>query len=501
MAEINPLKQVHLDELKFRLRSQQLFLTHLELRFEKLLAQLVPLPGAIQAQERQLKAALYEAHHLRQQVQNFEAVEEEYLVLLQGTQEELSQAQQAQRYYEQELEQWLQSHESQASDHRDAAVHAQDMGRSLARIVTERNSLQQQYEALEQAHQALHAQCLQYQQQLQAQTEALAEKPLSEAFLRRLHYTLACETAAALGQPLRAAQKHELAKTLGLSLRQQQLLDQQPLQGRIARALGQAVPGPALVAAHAQAEIHGVLPSAWVSVPAGDYPMGDAMHPAERPEHRVHLAAFQLARFPVTNAAFAEFMAAGGYQQQKLWLHEGWEYCQERQWQAPAFWGEATYRSGLDFPQDPVVGVSWYEADAFARWAGARLPTEPEWEAAARGLDGRCWPWGDTWQQDVANTAEAGHLTTTPVGAYPEGATPEGLLDMVGNVFEWTASLYQPYPYIVSYHEDAPQSSLERSLRGCSFHHKGSYFSRAAYRFHGAPHLRQSDIGFRLAQS
>ena len=492
MAEINPLKQVHLDELKYRLRSQQLFLTHLELRFEKLLAQLTQLPGALLVQERQLKAALYEAHHLRQQVQNFEAVEEEYLALLQGTQEELSQAQQAQRYYEQELEQWLQVHESQASEHRDASVHAQDMGRSLARIVTERNSLQQQYQELLQAHQALQAQCQQHEQQLQNQAEALAEKPLSEAFLRRLHYTLACETAEALGQPLRAAQKHQLAKMLGLSLRQQQLLDQQPLHGRIAQALQNgASEGP---------DLDPVLPSAWIALPAGNYPIGDAMHPAERPEHRVQLAAFQLARFPVTNGAFAEFMAAGGYQQQKFWLPEGWTHCQEKQWRGPAFWGESTYRSGLDFPQDPVVGVSWYEADAFARWAGACLPTEPEWEAAARGVEARVWPWGNVWQADVANTAEANHLTTTPVGAYPEGATPDGLLDMVGNVFEWTASLYQPYPYIARYHEDAPQSSLERTLRGCSFHHKGSYFSRAAYRFHGAPYLRQSDIGFRLAQ-
>lgn len=501
MAEVRPLKtSQYLDELRFRLRSQQLFLEHIEVRFERLLAQLTGLPAALLHNERALKAALYESHHLRQQVQHFEQIEADYLILLKGTQEELEQAQANQQLYEQELEQLIQHHEQQgvqrASESQQQSSQAQDMGRSLARLVSERNALEQQYEALAARHAALESQAAAQTDQLQAQEKLLQAQPLSEPFLRRLHYTLACETALALGQPLKAAQKHRLASELGLSAYQQRQLEGRVYQGPIYQALavppdrGASAPVEAVPAAEPQ-------PLPWAKIPAGQYGLGDAMHPAERPEHRVDLATFSLARYAVTNAEFAEFMADGGYDNPDYWWEEGWALRTTRHWTHPAFWGEKTYRSGLDFADDPVVGVSWYEAEAYARWSGTRLPTEAEWEAAARGVEGRIWPWGNQWQADAANTAEAGHLTTTPVGLFPAGATPEGVLDLIGNVFEWTASLYQPYPYVAAYHEQ-PHSTLDRSVRGCSFNHKGSYFSRAAYRFHCMPSTRQSDMGFRV---
>lgn len=451
----------------------------MELRFAKILKQLTALPAHVQKQSQQIK--------------NFELAEEEYLILLKGIQEELAQAQQKAQLYETELEQWVLHHDQEVEQVQDTQ-QAQDMGRSLARLVGERNTLTRDYAHLQREYEALQQQCTEHEAQWEAQQELLQAQALSEPFLRRLHYTLGCETAAALGQPLRATQKHVLAQALKVSTQEQALLDQQPLQGLVYTSLTDDAP------VQTAADNPSPPPSPWVNIPSGVYTLGDAMHPAERPEHAVHLAAFALSRFPVTNAEFAEFMAAGGYQNAEHWFAEGWSHRQEQSWHQPAFWGEASYRSGLDFPQHPVVGVCWYEAMAYARWASCRLPSEAEWEAAARGAKGNTWPWGNDWQADSANTAEAKHLNTTPVGMYPLGATETGLLDLIGNVFEWTASMYQAYPYRVEHH--APTGGvIERSLRGCSFNHKGSYFSRAAYRFHSGPFTRHSDIGFRVARS
>lgn len=479
-----------------------------------MLKQLTALPIYLQKQNQQLQGAQLEIQkfqaemlHLHQQLKNFELAEEEYLILLKGSQEELEQAQQKSRLYETELEQLVLHHdqegESRQQEHTLHTHQAQDMGRSLARLVGERNVLTRSYLQLQNEHEALQLQCAQHEARLEMQQELLQAQPLSEAFLRRLHYTLSREVAAALGQPLRVTQKHALAQALQLSLQEQNLLEQQPLQGPLYATLTAGALDKDISERSSSSLFEADdrdLVSSWVSIPSGVYTLGDAMHPAERPEHTVHLAAFDLGRFPVTNAEFAEFIAAGGYQNAEYWFSEGWSHRQEQSWHQPAFWGESTYRSGLDFPQHPVVGVCWYEAMAYARWADCRLPTEAEWEAAARGESGRIWPWGNDWLADCANTAEAKHLNTTPVGLYPLGATETGLMDLIGNVFEWTASHYQAYPYQSENH--VPTGGIiERSLRGCSFNHKGSYFSRAAYRFHSGPFTRHSDIGFRVASS
>ncbi len=505
-----------LAELRFRLQSQQLFLTHLELRFNKLLGLLEPLLPFLAAQQ--------------QQMQRAEALEADYLVLLEGTQQEWELTRQelnitrialeeAERevealaleqerttaLYEQELEQWI---ERQLT--RDQTRHdTRDIGRSLARITSERNALNYEFKALSAAFESLKADYQEQSEALAYTTEALesatakstpAEDMMGHDFLKRLTYQVACETARVLHVPLNQTQKHRLAEGLDLTPTERESLEKVPVSVIQQHLQTQVRPQPA-VTSPPTSEDNAV--DAPVTLSAGVYTLGDELHPAERPVHTVNLNAFQMARCPVTNAQYAEFMAAGGYKEARWWTPEGYEHCQQARWQHPAFWNEKTYHSGLDFPDYPVVGVSWYEADAYARWysqqvEGARLPEESEWEAAARGLEQRIWPWGNEWRANYANTAETGPLKTTPVGLYPRGATPEGLLDLVGNVFEWTASIYAPYPYTGT-SEVQPEAGHDRTLRGCSFHHKGGYFSRAAYRFHSPPVTRHSDMGFRLA--
>lgn len=236
-----------------------------------------------------------------------------------------------------------------------------------------------------------------------------------------------------------------------------------------------------------------------VLVPAGVYPIGDPFHAAERPAHSQKTEGFLLDIFPVTNADYAQFIADGGYSEVDLWLPAGWRLLQEQNISAPAFWNLKGHACGEDYPDYPVVGVSWYEAMAYARWRGLRLPTEIEWEMACRGVDGYIWPWGNQWEPGRANTAESGILNLCPVGSFPEGQSPVGCHDMIGQVYEWTSSLYQAYPYHRDDGRESPFQPGPRTLRGCSWSTRGSYFSRAAYRFLQPPEHRHSDIGFRCA--
>jgi iron(II)-dependent oxidoreductase len=144
--------------------------------------------------------------------------------------------------------------------------------------------------------------------------------------------------------------------------------------------------------------------------------------------------------YPVTNARFAQFLAAGGYDDAAWWSPEGWLWKTRSHIAQPLQWQEA----GWDGPCQPAAGVSWFEADAYARWAGRRLPTDAEWEKAARGTDGGRYPWGNDWPTaDRANFDQAVGRTT-PVGLYPGGASPYGCQDMAGNVNNWTSDWYWP---------------------------------------------------------
>ncbi|PIQ26389.1 hypothetical protein COW36_14600 [bacterium (Candidatus Blackallbacteria) CG17_big_fil_post_rev_8_21_14_2_50_48_46] len=237
---------------------------------------------------------------------------------------------------------------------------------------------------------------------------------------------------------------------------------------------------------------------AWI--PEGVYPIGDALHSSERPVHSQKTEGFYLDFFPVSNAEFSEFMQAGGYQRADFWLPQGWAFVQEQQLTGPAFWNLPGHCCGEDYPDFPVVGVSWYEAVAFANWAEKRLPTEVEWEMAARGIEGLIWPWGNQWQEERANTAETGLLTLCPSGSYPLGKSPFGCFDMIGQVYEWTQSIYQTYPYQADDGREDLVAAGARTLKGCSWGVRGTFFTRSSYRFFQPPTHRHSDIGFRCAK-
>jgi formylglycine-generating enzyme required for sulfatase activity len=182
-----------------------------------------------------------------------------------------------------------------------------------------------------------------------------------------------------------------------------------------------------------------------VLVPAGIFLMGQAHNDFlaedhEKPMREVYLGAFWIDIYPVTNARFARFLEAGGYEQPTWWSADGWAWKNRLQWRQPLQWGQP----GWDGPDQPVAGVSWYEADAYARWAGRRLPTDAEWEKAARGTDARRYPWGENWPTgDLANfDNRVGR--STPVGLYRDGVSPFGCYDMAGNVNNWTEDWYWP---------------------------------------------------------
>ncbi len=327
-----------------------------------------------------------------------------------------------------------------------------------------------------------------------------------------------------------------------------------------------------------------------VPVPGGTYQIGDdgplawsvldvhGTTTAHVPRHEVALASYEIGQFPVTNAEYACFMAAGGYDDERWWttddarrwrrgdlgntgqkandwiwrrrfltepglfdqmesegrfpsadVLERWrawltldekafELALDDRWPAkretePRFWGDERFNR----PTQPVVGLCWYEARAYCAWLSAqmgrdlRLPTEVEWEAAARGRDGRAYPWGDAWDRLGANTNEARVWRTTPVGVFVEGDSPFGVADMAGNTTEWTFSLFGgsaddseptqfPYPYDTrdGREEPAAPSSVCRVLRGGEWSYvQGN--ARCAYRGNNLPDIRLDVTGFRVA--
>jgi formylglycine-generating enzyme required for sulfatase activity len=209
----------------------------------------------------------------------------------------------------------------------------------------------------------------------------------------------------------------------------------------------------------------------FVLVAAGPFRMGwETGLPCERPAHDVWLDGFLIARTPVTNAEFARYLEATGAT-------------------APAFWGDRAFAR----PRQPVVGVSWDEAAAFAAWAGARLPTEAEWEKAARGgLRDARFPWGPT--------PPSGRFTTPPeLPASP--ANPLGLTDLSGVCHEWCADWYDDAYYAVSPARNprGPAQGVRRVSRGGAWRHADPW-SPVAHRSSLPPHLRYSDYGIRLAR-
>ncbi|MGZ4464089.1 MAG: ergothioneine biosynthesis protein EgtB [Nocardioides sp.] len=203
------------------------------------------------------------------------------------------------------------------------------------------------------------------------------------------------------------------------------------------------------------------VPADAVLVPAGPFTLGvDAETEPfsldnERPAHTVDLPAFRIGRVPVTNAEWQRFVEAGGYDEPHWWSERGWAHRVEAGLERPLFWSAdgSRRRFGLveDVPPDePVQHVCFFEAEAYAAWAGARLPTEQEWEKAcawdpALGRRRR-WPWGDSeWTPALANLG-GDALRPAPVGAYEAGASAYGVEQLVGDVWEWTSSSFEPWP-------------------------------------------------------
>lgn len=169
---------------------------------------------------------------------------------------------------------------------------------------------------------------------------------------------------------------------------------------------------------------------AMATVPAGDFTRDDAT--------TMTLVAFTMARYEVTNAQYQAFMDAGGYATQDYWSEAGWAWRQDRERQQPSYWEIES----LHDPRQPVVGVSWYEAEAYCHWAGEMLPTESQWDKACRGSDGRVFPWGDAPLSPVSAAPEqTPAFIPLPGGSIPESQSPYGIHDLAGNVSEWTNSL------------------------------------------------------------
>jgi len=198
-----------------------------------------------------------------------------------------------------------------------------------------------------------------------------------------------------------------------------------------------------------------------VSVPGGEFTLGvdAAAEPFsldnERPAHQVDVAPFWIGRVPVCNGQWSEFLADGGYHRRDLWSARGWAHRTEAGLERPKFWtGEGTRRRfGVEEdvpPDEPVQHVCYFEAEAFATWSGARLPTEVEWEKACAwdpaAKARRAWPWGCAPPgPDLANLGGQG-LRPAPIGAYPGGASAYGAEQMIGDVWEWTSSDFTPWP-------------------------------------------------------
>jgi formylglycine-generating enzyme required for sulfatase activity len=231
----------------------------------------------------------------------------------------------------------------------------------------------------------------------------------------------------------------------------------------------------------------GDAPNAMVLIPAGPFTRGtDNRLPDEGPQHSMNVDAFYIDRYEVTNQQYETFNNATNRA-------------------SPSHFRNRTYPEGK--ADHPVTFVSWDDAEAYCKWAGKRLPTDVEWEKAARGPDGRIFPWGDSFDPGYANTP--GHWQdlhqdgdTTPVGAFPAGASPYGVYDMAGNVWEWTASWYQPYPG--NTHPTENYGEHYKVLKGgswwdCSFYHCGisaPSYNRAFF----LPSTRNKSFGFRCAR-
>jgi formylglycine-generating enzyme required for sulfatase activity len=241
-----------------------------------------------------------------------------------------------------------------------------------------------------------------------------------------------------------------------------------------------------------------------ILIPAGPFVMGGNERADEQPAGEVWLDAFYIDRTPVTNAQFRLFWATGAYDRgdDLCWagLAAGYRWIRKVELRrTPRYW----YDPACNQPDHPIVGITWYEAVAYARWAGKRLPTEAEWEKAARGVDGRRYPWGEEFSPLSCNMAASGIGATSAVATFsPAGDSPYGVTDMAGNVWEWTSSLYWPYPYRADDgREELAEEAGRRVLRGGSWQSRFTEHLRCCNRYCAELNFAFSNTGFRCARS
>lgn len=245
----------------------------------------------------------------------------------------------------------------------------------------------------------------------------------------------------------------------------------------------------------------------------------------EHPEHKVDLAAFYIDRYETSNAQYKEFVAATGHAEPFPWSQNGFNLLEARlmasdletlRWIATEYFkfdidtrtvNKSRLLQLMREDQQmkarlPVTDVSWHDANAYCQWAGKRLPTEAEWEKAARGVDGREFPWGNEWNTAQTNVGDDADWEggIAPVGSYQSNQSPYGVYDMAGNVWEWTADWYQPYANSDYTSEDfGEKQKVIRGGGGGVGHYSLSFFFRSAMRGSALPNTQSADVGFRCA--
>lgn len=286
------------------------------------------------------------------------------------------------------------------------------------------------------------------------------------------------------------------------------------------------------------------VPDSMVIIPEGTFLMGSTQEDIDKlleldrniaadrfesevPQRDVYLSAYLIDKYPVTNAEYKRFIESEWYSQKDFWSKAGWQYIS----QSGHLESDDQDRAINGEDDCPVVNISWYEAEAFAKWAGKRLPTEAEWEKAARGTDGRMYPWGNEFDKAMLNSAEAKTEKPTPVNKHPKGQSVYGCLDMAGNVWEWTSDWYdsqyysnapgrdpkgpadaekspyygQPEEVGISIYDLRPSAGSKtlsecKVMRGGSWNGSGVVHIRCANRDYDEPVYKNDTIGFRCAR-
>jgi formylglycine-generating enzyme required for sulfatase activity len=241
-------------------------------------------------------------------------------------------------------------------------------------------------------------------------------------------------------------------------------------------------------------------PFAWIPIPAGQVTIAGASDSYLTQVAFFQVPAFAIAKYPLTNAQYKPFIQAGGYKERRWWTDAGWAQCQHEQWTQPHYWDDTDFNGG----EQPVVGVSWYEAVAYCCWLSKQtgdhilLPSELRWQRAAQGDDGRKYPWGNDWLDGSLcnNSVNLNNSQkTTPVRRYEgKGDSPFGVVDMAGNVWEWCSTDWKTGSEDIN-------GTDHRVLRGGSWKRDNTDGFQCASRFRNDPHYRLNYGGFRLALS